>query len=212
MRTIEDVRNEVISTLSDFDHDYNIEAILDELKGMLAFDQRNGYASIDSLGSAEYTELLERNELLYAVYVYNKYASQVGNRYEWDRCDECEAEYVTEHADWETTKKLFDETVESWDDSECYNIVKVRNGLDTIEYKEAELRCFSKGYDDSTKDYDDVEFESVVCSEWSLPEAVEKQAKLAELDYWRFLDYKAEGYTHLSDRMEEIRSKKEQEN
>lgn len=62
MRTMTDVRDEVLSTLGDLAGDYDIEGILDDLRGLLEFDERRGFASVDTIESDRYWEIIGRHD------------------------------------------------------------------------------------------------------------------------------------------------------
>ena len=63
MRTADDIRQEVETTLEGFENEHDINAIVDDLKDALAFDARAGYAGIDTLDSGEYWEIVKRHSI-----------------------------------------------------------------------------------------------------------------------------------------------------
>ena len=62
MRTLNDVKNEVLSTLGDLTGDYDIDGILDDLRDLLEFDERRGFASVDTIDSDRYWEIIGRHD------------------------------------------------------------------------------------------------------------------------------------------------------
>ncbi len=62
MKTANDIKNEVLATLGDHARDFDVDGIVEELKSILAFDARAGYASIDTLEPADYSGIIARHD------------------------------------------------------------------------------------------------------------------------------------------------------
>lgn len=63
MRTADDIRREVETALGTFADEFDIDGIVDDLKGVLEFDARGGYASIDTLENDALNDIYARHDM-----------------------------------------------------------------------------------------------------------------------------------------------------
>lgn len=63
MKTASDIRHEVATTLGDQVDNYDVDAIIEELKDILAFDPREGYASVDTIENNHYWDIVSRHDI-----------------------------------------------------------------------------------------------------------------------------------------------------
>ena len=62
MKTLGDIRDEVIITLGDYVDDFDVDGIIDDLENILELDARAGYASIDTIEQEAYNAILQRHD------------------------------------------------------------------------------------------------------------------------------------------------------
>ena len=132
-------------------------------------------------------------EKFYTVKVYGRKAHQVGDNYVWDDpngAEDVRGTYATLGEACAVAEGIANE----WNGC-CYEIVRRKHGLDDVRYEE----CTVEVTDEDGDFFDWAEDVEAVVFFMALSPEVERAMRQHERDYWAYLDYKLEGYGHLTD-------------